>query len=90
MTKEEAIEQIKKKICCEYPVQHFCTDDCRAGDEYCEFAIALNAIAKAIPRRPVEDHSGFYSCRYCQNIIRSVGYNFCPNCGQAIDWSDVD
>ena len=54
MTYEEAAEKIKEKICCEKPVQHFCTDDCRAGEEYCEFAMAIAAIDKQIPTPPKE------------------------------------
>lgn len=42
-----------------------------------------------IPRKP--DNDGFYSplvCRACNCLVRE-SYTFCPDCGQALDWSDA-
>lgn len=46
MTNEEAVERLKKRICCEKPVQHFCRDDCMYGIEECEIAMAIEALEK--------------------------------------------
>ena len=52
--------------------------------------VASEAIKRGIPRKP--DNDGFYSplvCRVCNCLVRE-SYAFCPDCGQAIDWSDLD
>ena len=102
MTYEEAAEKIKEKICCEKPVQHFCTDDCRAGEEYCEFAMAIAAIDKQIPKPPKETNlrtlpngTKIRSNRIrpkCQNCTQTDVWLFpmqkyCHECGQKIHWS---
>ena len=48
MTYKDAIETLKKRICCEFPVEHFCTDDCRSGDEYCAVALAIRALEEKL------------------------------------------
>lgn len=52
MTYKDAIETLKKRICCEFPVEHFCTDDCRSGDEYCAVALAIRALELQTKERP--------------------------------------
>lgn len=52
--------------------------------------VASEAIKRRIPRKP--DNDGFYSplvCRTCNCLVRE-SYAFCPDCGQAIDWSDYE
>lgn len=59
-------------------------------------------VEKATPKKPKEKLIDVYCGEipsekelhyYCQNCNEWVGdewfkYNFCPNCGQAIDWSE--
>ncbi len=97
MTYKDAIETLKKRICCEFPVEHFCTDDCRSGDEYCAVALAIRALELQVRERPhyvgeVFDGSGevrynMWVCPHCgtyYKLDRDV-YSHCPTCGQAID-----
>lgn len=106
MTKEEELEKIKKRICCEYPVQHFCTDACMSGKEYCEFAMAIESLEKQIPKKPnranhgriingiptMLDEDEFWKCPSClyYDVILRQNQSYCHKCGQMIDWSDVD
>lgn len=98
MTNEEAIERIQKRICCESPVQHFCTDACMDRAEFCEIALALYALQKQIPRSgtgviTTEDSKSRY-CPRCKNYVglidsiidrKNRGYStFCTYCGQRI------
>lgn len=55
MTNEEAIERLKKRICCEGSNRadktfHFCTDSCLYGEEECEIALAIKALEKQTPK----------------------------------------
>ncbi len=56
-----------------------------------ELKIVLsNAIEKQIPRIP--DLDGGVYCPCCLHEFKE-NYdttNYCPNCGQAIDWSDTE
>ena len=50
--------------------------------------MACEAIRYRMPKKP--DNDGFYSpfvCRACNCIVHE-SYEFCPGCGQVIDWSD--
>lgn len=57
-------------------------------DAACDMAI--NALEKQIPKKPkTDDRYVMYICPCCNDFIK-VSQNYCPNCGQAIDWSDTD
>ena len=31
---------------------------------------------------------GYYKCPKCEKTIIEADYNYCPDCGQKLDWSD--
>ena len=51
--------------------------------------IAINAIEKQIPKKPIFDsyHRAGYRCPNCNNI-NPWGYEHCRYCGQNLDWSE--
>ena len=63
-----------------------------ASEETIEsFEIAVAAMEKQDPMKPTYDHRyAEMGCAFCGNMIggREERPNYCPNCGQAIDWSD--
>ena len=78
----------------------FCTmDKCTPVLSECtpnDFVInkAIEALEKQIPKRPT---GSYPHCPYCNSDMIEIwmggGFsetqlNYCPNCGQAIDWSD--
>lgn len=81
MTNEEAINTIKTAIAeveWYYPM-----------DYAIAFEIAISALEKQIPKKP--DLDGGVYCPCCLHEFKA-NYNttsYCPNCGQAIDWSDT-
>lgn len=83
MTNEEAVERLKKRICCEKPVQHFCRDDCMHGIEECEIAMAIEALEKQIPKK-LDTQTGQCKCGHFLPLNFRIKY--CQNCGQMIDW----
>ena len=60
-------------------------------DDACDMAIS--ALEKRIPKKPIKGKKGDLSCS-CGLIIqrknRRTCLHYCHNCGQAIDWSDAD
>lgn len=62
--------------------------------EKCEaYDIAISAIEKQIPKKPIRNSSGDLAC-LCGLIIQMKSKRkclyFCHNCGQAIKWGDDD
>ena len=64
-----------------------------------EMKIAIEALEKQIPRKPdkrKEHKQNDYYCAVCRYYfgdemeLKFAGLQpkFCPNCGQALDWSD--
>lgn len=55
--------------------------------------MAISALEKQIPKKPIKGEDGDLSCS-CGLIIqrknRRTCLYYCHNCGQAIDWSDED
>lgn len=51
--------------------------------------IAINAIEKQIPKKPIYDnyHRAGYRCPNCNNT-NHWGYEHCRYCGQNLDWSE--
>lgn len=44
-------------------------------------------VDRATPKKPVWEHA--YMCDACFNQEVNSDMNFCPNCGQAIDKSEI-
>ena len=59
--------------------------------------LAIEALEKQIPKKPKRDKE--YSlgrvCPKCHDYLGNVQFithhcNYCKNCGQALDWSDIE
>lgn len=97
MTFEEALET-KLRMC------DICRNEAKptkASCDNCSDKVAIVAISKQIPMKPILEADGYadgelvYDTWYCPNCDKSYevdydSYDFCPNCGQAIDWSDEE
>ena len=64
--------------------------------ENCEINAAIKAIDKQIPKKPEpkKDASGeYYVCPICgvyQEYLTDGKPPYCVNCGQALDWQEVE
>ena len=48
--------------------------------------LAIDALEKQVPKKPYWEYGGCH-CKSCGlDVLREE--DFCPLCGQAIDWSD--
>ena len=68
--------------------------------EHEENLIAIQALAKQIPKKPIYEGDGYapdgsfvfdiWICPCCckRYEVDYDDYDYCPNCGQKIDWSD--
>lgn len=66
--------------------------------------VAISALEKQIPKKPTYEGDGYADgvfvydraiCPCCGNDdfeydINNWGCKFCPDCGQALDWSDTE
>lgn len=51
------------------------------------YEIAIDALERQIPRKPIEPDALFYKCPICKNCVRD--YNrYCTVCGYKLDWSE--
>lgn len=98
MTYEEAIkelsvncsnEMIKNamgKLTAEYLLD-------KDGDKDFTKRLAISALQKQLPKKPfLKDYVEWCVCPVWETLVTcdcSV-FNFCPHCGQAIDWSDEE
>lgn len=80
MTPERAIEILDPEHREHYDSIEVVEEACRLG---------IKAIKKCmIPQKMIKQNysnTAFYKCPTC-NFANGVMYNYCPNCGQAIDW----
>lgn len=92
MTTEEAIETIKIAIAdveWNYPL-----------DYSIAFEKAIEALEKQIPKRAISTYKENYKCPTCESYIditdddlhvyEIIPPEYCPNCGQALDWSETE
>lgn len=56
---------------------------------------AIKALKKQIPKKPIGKQiigasiTGYkYKSGQCPECLSTVCHNYCPNCGQALDWSE--
>lgn len=60
--------------------------------------VAIEALKKQMPKKPIPKGKYHFSCPLCKNelgieredisVYDMTPPNFCENCGQALDWSD--
>ena len=50
------------------------------------YSVALNALEKQIPKK-LKDNGWLY-CPICGRDVLMDRFDYCPDCGQALDWSD--
>jgi rubrerythrin len=86
MTPQEAIKTIKiaqAEVEWEYPI-----DYAAAFDE------AVNALEKQIPKKLIfikQKYIETYLCPNCNDFFDyAEKFNYCPNCGQRLNWKDED
>lgn len=79
----------------------FANDEfCKKYDK--NFALIKELVDKAVPKKPFYEADGYdengeliYDTWICPNChhyyeVDYDDYDYCPNCGQAIDWGDKD
>ena len=49
--------------------------------------MGIEALEKQIPKMVVDKDN---CCTICEEMIPRWEYQYCPNCGQKIDWSEYD
>lgn len=90
MSKYDTFERIKKQI----------ARDAKTPKEYEK---RVKALEKQIPRKPDFEGDGYddkgniiydtWICPCCEEryeVYYDDNYKHCPNCGQALDWSDTE
>ena len=95
MTYEDARAKLLLEYCpkCGEPLPEECA--------VCEIDIAIKAIEKQIPAEPHFEGDGYwngelvYDTWVCPNCgtdyeVETDKYNYCPECGQRIDWSEEE
>lgn len=100
MTESDAIKRIEKCVCASKQNQNLCNDDCKYSADKCAFSLAIQALEKQIPKKPTYDGDGYapdgtfvwdeWLCPCCgeRYEVDYDDYDYCPNCGQKLDWSD--
>ena len=98
MTNEEAIKELKERYLgmSAYADREQCQRANQALD------IAISVLEKQIPKKPTEQGDGInYDCPVCGAYVGyfdAMAWNamewetpkYCPECGQALDWSDYE
>ena len=50
------------------------------------YDVAIEALEKQIPKKPIDEYHRTAYCPACGNLI--IDAYCCPECGQKIDWSE--
>ena len=90
---EDAIANIKLLNCNKYCIGYGADGNARCRADICAFGLAISALEKQIPKKPVQGQCGILcpSCQRKEYIMRRDALDVhCGFCGQAIDWSTYD
>lgn len=50
--------------------------------------LAVEALEKQIPKQPTTFGRDLFDCAFCGRVLKKYSHNYCPKCGQALDWSE--
>jgi hypothetical protein len=101
MTESEAIEKLKNmRLFMQIENEN---NDCKfTEDDYKANEMAIRALEKQIPKKPTYEGDGYspdgtliydtWICSCCDKRyeVDYDDYDYCPNCGQKLDWSDEE
>lgn len=68
----------------------------RLNEKFKALNVAIEAIEKQIPKKPIGGidfaRNEYRICCECSAIAQDREWkaNYCPDCGQALDWSETD
>lgn len=92
---QEALERAKicgDNDCCDCKFNEICINDKKGW-----YGTLKELVDKATPKKPIINHicneiEGDIDYGVCPICERPLGYafNYCEDCGQALDWSDED
>ena len=100
MTEKEAIEYLKSRYLVAGSPLNPSWEECERHNAVIDMAI--KALEKCVPEQPDLEGDGYdddgeiifdeWLCPCCRTRyeVDYDDYKFCPNCGQAIDWSVED
>lgn len=63
----------------------------RIGKDYDAVDMAIDALEKQIPKKPSKPFP--ILCPVCKDnldVLSTIQVQYCPQCGQALDWSDCN
>ena len=86
MTTEQAIKELKSDRELYGSEIVYAGDGTPEGDLMLALDMGLAALEKQIPKKPKDD--GWLYCPICGRDVLLDRFNYCPDCGQALDWSD--
>ena len=91
MTEIEAVEKLKNmRLFMQIEDEN---NDCKfTEDDYKANEMAINALEKHIPKKPMFNGNNWYRCvNGCEIHKKQFEKDwYCPNCGQKLDWSDEE
>ena len=96
MTIEEAKEQLRELI---LDTESLIVGDAAKGiyrKDLEALKKAVEVLEKQIPKKPIslpDGHPFYYEvhdCPFCKESVYVAEGEFCPSCGQALDWSETD
>ena len=59
--------------------------------DFGEVDILQELVDKETPMKVIKHLNNFYRCENCDELFQNFHYqNYCPNCGQKLDWSVED
>lgn len=90
MTEKDVIEYLKNRYLVVGSPLNPTKEECKRHNAVID--MATEALRKQIPIKPVAVLGACdkpeYECKNCGDTIPDNMYEFCPWCGQAIDWSE--
>ena len=93
MTESEAIEKLKNmRLFMQITDKN---SDCKfTEDDYKANEMALQALEKQIPKKPIFYAHDYY-CSVCNSLVGNnefewKRFKYCDTCGQKLDWSDEE
>ena len=91
MTESEAVEKLKNmRLFMQIEDEN---NDCKfTEDDYKANEMAIKALEKQIPKKPLFNGNNWYRCvNGCEIHKKQFEKDwYCPKCGQKLDWSDEE
>lgn len=87
MAEQDTYKLVRNQDALEYCKKQSMLEQMVGEEKWKHYEYAAKALKKQIPLKPTTFGKDLFDCAFCGRVLEKHSHNYCPKCGQKLDWS---